>query len=135
MISNNKIISLVDKLIYKFELYNYKPDLIISIGIDNVYTALKIRDKIDKNINVENINFSLTDANFANINKTFLENKKVLFVTTKPKIDIINRTINYIRNECNLTNNLALCTLINNISYDFQLDDRFEFYYSTKKIC
>ena len=133
MISNNKIISLVDKLYYKLKIYSYTPDLIISIGVDNVYAALKLRDKIDINLDVENINFKLNEPTFVHINKSYIEDKKILFVIQTTDLDTINQTINYIRNECNIIDNLSLCVLINNIDYNFQLDDRFDFYYAIRK--
>ena len=82
IISSNKKRNLINNLFFKMNSKDYKPDLIITLGLENADIGLKLMEKYDNEIYLENINISNQGeiSNFSRLNYNFLTDKEILII-------------------------------------------------------
>jgi hypothetical protein len=133
IISSNKKRNLINNLFFKMNRKDYKPDLIITLGLDNADTALKLKEKYEIDIDLENININNHGeiSNFSRLNYNFLANKEILIININSDFKRINPFINYL-NLNFIDIKVSIGVLVHNSSHVFEYDDRFQFYYASK---
>jgi len=133
IISSNKKRNLINNLFFKMNSRDYKPDLIITLGLENADIALKLIEKYDNEISLENININNQGeiSNFSRLNYNFLTNKEILIININSDFKRINPFINYL-NLNFIDIKISIGVLVHNSNHVFEYDDRFQFYYGSK---
>ena len=133
IISSNKKRNFINNLFFKMKSKDYKPDLIITLGLENAEIGLKLIEKYETDIDLENININNqgTISNFSRLNYNFLANKKILIININSDFRRINPFINYL-NLNFIDIEISIGVLVHNSNHVFEYDDRFQFYYASK---
>ena len=124
--------SLINSLCSKIRNFDFIPDLIIILGIENSDIAISIKNKFQINIEIENINFKNGFiSSFCNINYNYLQNKRVLILDNEIdylKINLILSNLIHLENI-----NIGVGCLKYNQNLLMKSDGRFKLFYGSKK--
>ena len=124
--------SLINSLYSKIRKFDFTPDLIIILGIENSDIAILIKNKFQTNIEIQNINFKDGFiSSFYNINYNYLQNKRILILDYDIDYSKINLILNNLIHLDNI--DIGVGCLKYNQNLLMESDGRFKLFYGSKK--